>query len=70
METIKIGRLTPENFSYCPLHMTFVEHLAVDENAITVFGLQFHIQISCKPTQIIRYISRDQFDLNEIISYM
>jgi len=49
METIKIGRLTPANFSYCPLYMTFVEHLAVEENAITLFGLQFHIQISYKP---------------------
>jgi len=52
METIKIGRLTPANFSYCPLHMTFVERLAVEENAITVFGLQFYIQISCNPHKL------------------
>jgi len=70
MRTTKIGRFTSTNFSYCPFQITFVEHLPVKENAIKFLGLPFYIQISCKPIQIIYYISSDPFVLNEIISYM
>ena len=48
MEKTKTVKLTPANFSYPPLHITFAEHLPVITNAIKFLGLQPDSQLSWK----------------------
>jgi len=49
METTKILRFTAANFSYFPFHITFIEKMPVEENALKFLWLPFYIQISCNP---------------------
>jgi len=47
--SIKYGmKLTPANFSYSPLFLTFAEHLPVETNAVKFLGLQLDSQLSWK----------------------
>ena len=41
METTKILRFTPANFSYFPFHITFFEQLSAEQNSIKFLWLPF-----------------------------
>ena len=49
MKKATIVQITPSNFLYSPLHITFAEHLPIATNAIKCLGLQLGSQLSWNP---------------------